>query len=182
MKGIYLLFLAFFCSTWNTVIHSQKKVGLVLSGGGANGLAHIGVLKALEEHQIPIDYICGTSAGALVGAMYACGMSPQEMEALVTSEKFQNLSMGIVPTGRRYLYREKYPDASMISFPFSFDSLLSKSLPMNFVNPMGLDFEMLRLLGYQGAMVGGDFDQLLVPFRCVASDVEHKKVGILRTR
>ncbi|MFM7724829.1 MAG: patatin-like phospholipase family protein [Bacteroidota bacterium] len=175
MKGIYLLFLAFYCSAWNTVIHSQKKVGLVLSGGGANGLAHIGVLKALEEHQIPIDYICGTSAGALVGAMYACGMSPQEIEALVTSEKFQNLSMGIVPTGRRYLYREKYPDASMISFPFSFDSLLSKSLPMNFVNPMGLDFEMLRLLGHQGAMHGGDFDQLVVPFRCVASDVEHKK-------
>ena len=174
MKGLIFFFLLIFYGLPSTRGLAQKKVGLVLSGGGATGLAHIGVLKALEEHQIPIDYICGTSAGALVGAMYACGMSPKEMEVLVTSKRFQNLSMGIVPTGRRYLYREKYPDASMISIPFSFDSLLSNSLPMNFVNPMALDFEMLRLMGQIGASKMRDFDQLLVPYRCVASDVERK--------
>jgi len=165
----------FFCSLCSKAVFSQKKVGVVLSGGGATGLVHIGVLKALEEHHIPIDYICGTSAGALVGSMYACGLSPREMEALVTSEKFQRMSNGIIPTGRRYLYREKYPDASMVSVPFSFKSLLNSSLPMNLVQPTALDFEMLRLMGQTGAKVGGNFDSLLVPFRCVASDVKHKK-------
>lgn len=174
LKGLIFFFLTFFCCLFSEYGFAQKKVGLVLSGGGATGLAHIGVLKALEEHRIPIDYICGTSAGALVGAMYACGMSPKEMEALVTSKRFQNLSMGVVPTGRRYLYREKFPDASMISIPFSFDSLLSNSLPMNFINPMALDFEMFRLMGQIGAVKMRDFDHLLVPYRCVASDVERK--------
>ena len=69
-----------FCSLlltlfFTTQIHSQK-VGLVLSGGGVRGMAHIGVIKALEENNIPIDYITGTSAGALVGSMYASGKSP----------------------------------------------------------------------------------------------------------
>jgi len=62
-------------------IFAQQKIGLVLSGGGATGLAHIGVLKALEERGIPIHYITGTSAGALVGSMYAAGYSPEEIEA-----------------------------------------------------------------------------------------------------
>lgn len=68
----------------NLSIFSQaQQVGVVLSGGGATALAHIGVLKALEENNIPIDYIAGTSAGALIGAMYAVGFSPQEIEAYV---------------------------------------------------------------------------------------------------
>lgn len=70
---------------WSGISHGQK-VGLVLSGGGATGLAHIGVLKALEEKGIPIDYITGTSAGALVGSLYASGFSPDEIEAYVLSE------------------------------------------------------------------------------------------------
>jgi len=65
---------------WSGFSHGQK-VGLVLSGGGATGLAHIGVLKALEEKGIPIDFITGTSAGALVGSLYASGYSPAEIEA-----------------------------------------------------------------------------------------------------
>jgi NTE family protein len=175
LKGLIFFFLTFFLCLFLQSVFAQKKVGVVLSGGGATGLVHIGVLKALEEHHIPIDYMCGTSAGALVGSMYACGLSPMEMEALVTSEKFQRMSNGILPTGRRYLYREKYPDASMLSVPFSFNSLLNSSLPMNFVQPTALDFEMLRLMGQTGAKVRGNFDSLLVPFRCVASDVKHKK-------
>jgi predicted acylesterase/phospholipase RssA len=72
----------------NGISHAQK-VGLVLSGGGATGLAHIGVLKALEEKGIPIDYITGTSAGALVGSLYASGFSLEEIEAYVLSDDFQ---------------------------------------------------------------------------------------------
>jgi len=153
----------------------QNGVGLVLSGGGATGMAHIGVLKALEEHQIPINFICGTSAGALVGAMYASGLSPKEIEQLVISEKFKRMSMGEIPTGRRYLYREKNPDAGMLSIPFNLDSMFSKSIPLNLVQPTALDFEMLNLLGQSSTILNKDFNALLVPFRCVASDIKTKK-------
>ena len=65
-----------------------QKVGLVLSGGGAKGLTHIGIIRALEENNIPIDYIAGTSMGAIIGAMYAMGYSPDDMEQLLASEDF----------------------------------------------------------------------------------------------
>lgn len=64
-----------------TECYGQQKIGLVLSGGGASGVAHVGVLKALEERNIPIDFIVGTSAGALVASMYSSGYSPKEIEA-----------------------------------------------------------------------------------------------------
>ena len=66
-----------------------QKVGLVLSGGGAKGLTHIGIIRALEENNIPIDYITGTSMGAIVGSLYAMGYSPDDMETLLKSEDFK---------------------------------------------------------------------------------------------
>ena len=75
--NFYFKIVLFLLLTPNVVI--AQKVGLVLSGGGAYGLAHIGVIKALEENNIPIDYIAGTSAGAIIGSMYAAGYSPEEM-------------------------------------------------------------------------------------------------------
>jgi NTE family protein len=155
--------------------HAQQRIGLVLSGGGATGLAHIGVIKALEERGIPIDYITGTSAGALVGSMYAAGYSPDEIEAYVLSDDFQLMTKGRLKTSQRFLYKENDLDASLINFSFSKDSILKKSLPTNFITSSFLDFEMLRLLGTTGAVSGGDFDSLFIPFRCVASDISNKK-------
>ena len=66
-----------------------QSVGLVLSGGGAKGLSHIGVIKALEENGIPIDYISGTSIGSIVGGLYAIGLSPDEMIALMKTREFR---------------------------------------------------------------------------------------------
>ena len=80
-----------------------QKVGLVLSGGGASGFAHIGVLMALEEHNIPVDYITGTSAGSLVGSMYAIGYSPSQIYKMATSEEFYKTSNGI----REYFNKQK---------------------------------------------------------------------------
>ena len=71
------------CFLWSAaVVSAQQRVGLVLSGGGAKGITHIGVIKALEEHGIPIDYVAGTSMGAIVGGMYASGMSPEETNSV----------------------------------------------------------------------------------------------------
>lgn len=154
---------------------SQQRVGIVLSGGGAVGFAHIGVLKALEEKGVPIDYITGTSAGALVGSMYASGYSPAEIEAYVLSKEFQLMSTGKLKTSQGFLYKEDEPDASLLNFSFSADSILNKSLPTRLIVPTYLDFEMMKLLGTAGASVGNDFNQLFVPFRCVASDIVNKK-------
>ena len=81
---------------------------MVLSGGGAQGFAHIGVLKALEERGIPIDYITGTSAGALVGAMYACGYSPSEIETYVLSDVFQLMSSGKLGWDQKFLFQKDW--------------------------------------------------------------------------
>ena len=67
-----------------------QKIGLVLSGGGAPGIAHIGIIKALEENNIPVDYIAGTSIGAIVGGMYTMGMTPDEMIEVIKSTDFKN--------------------------------------------------------------------------------------------
>src|SRR6202140_1910110 len=98
-KHLYgcLFFVTFFLSS-----ALSQKVGLVLSGGGASGLAHIGVIKALEENNIPIDYVTGTSIGALVGGMYAIGYSPEYIEQMVKSEAFKNMAYGKVEN--KYVY------------------------------------------------------------------------------
>ncbi|WP_304962414.1 patatin-like phospholipase family protein, partial [Paramuribaculum intestinale] len=80
----------------------HQAVGLVLSGGGAKGIAHIAVIKALEENDIPIDYIAGTSMGAVVGGLYAAGYTPDEMMALIKSEGFADWSTGKIDPD--YLY------------------------------------------------------------------------------
>lgn len=157
-----------------------QRVGVVLSGGGATGLAHVGLLKALEEAEIPIDFITGTSAGALVGAMYASGFSPAEIEQYILSDAFEVMSNGGLPPEKRFLLRKVADDASMINVPFAVDSLFKKSLPTNFITPSFLDYEMLRILGLTSLQVNEDFDQLFVPYRCVASDITKKKSVIFK--
>jgi NTE family protein len=152
-----------------------QGVGLVLSGGGASGFAHIGVLKALEENEIPINYITGTSAGALVGAMYASGYSPTEIKEYVTSARFQLMAAGKVEKKHDFLLRKDDPNASGVYFRFRLDSLFRNSIPTNFIKPELLDFEMLRIFGITGASMNQNFDSLFIPFRCVASDIVAKK-------
>jgi NTE family protein len=153
----------------------QGKVGLVLSGGGASGLSHIGVIKALEENGIPIDYITGTSAGSLVGALYCSGFSPEEIEQYVLSEEFQLMTTGKLKANQRFLYKERENNGSLFNISFSLDTTLSKSLPTKFITSSFLDFEMLKILGITGASYNNDFDSLFVPFRCVSSDITNKK-------
>jgi NTE family protein len=106
--------LAFWFATFFLNVKAQK-IGVVLSGGGASGMSHIGVLKALEEKNIPIDYITGTSMGALVGACYAAGMSPKEIEERMSDPKFIGWSKGIIEDKYQYYFKRKDPSASWIS-------------------------------------------------------------------
>ena len=84
----------------------SQKVGLVLSGGAAKGLAHVGVLKALEENDIPIDYVVGTSMGGIIAGCYAAGMRPDQIDHIVLSEEFLGWVNGLPENGFNYFYHE----------------------------------------------------------------------------
>ena len=156
---------------FSSVSAFSQKVGLALSGGGAKGIAHIGVIKALEENGIPIDFVAGTSMGAIVGSLYAAGYSPEEMEEIVTSEDFQNWAWGKIPDNYIFYFKRKENDASWIDLKFRYDSIFSPSLPTNLIPPHSMDLAFMKLLSQAAARANYTFDSLFVPFRCVASDV-----------
>ncbi len=163
---------------------NAQKVALVLSGGGSRGVAHVGVIKALEENNIPIDYITGTSIGAIIGGLYANGMSPKELEELVESEDFQNWAEGQATDKHIYYYQKKAPDASWVTFKFNYndkDSVWKHKLPTNFFSPLQLDFAFMELLSGATNISNGNFDSLFVPFRCVAADIEANKSVIFKS-
>lgn len=155
------------------IAHCQK-VGVVLSGGGASGLAHIGVLKALEENNIPIDYINGTSIGAFVGAMYAIGYTPAQMEAIALSNDFNNWVYGNIDKKHIYYFKKKDDNASWISLKLSLDTTLETNLPTNLVSPAPIDFSLMESMAPASYAANYNFDSLLIPFRCIAADIESK--------
>jgi NTE family protein len=158
----------------------SQKVGLVLSGGGSSGLSHIGVIKALEENNIPIDYITGTSIGSLIGAYYAAGYSPAEIEALVKSGFFQQITRGDMPAKYTYLLKKRDDYASWQSFKVKLNTKFINNLPTNVINSVPIDYYLMETFCGVDAKAKNNFDSLLVPFRCIASDVENKETIILR--
>lgn len=160
-----------------------QKVGLVLSGGGAKGLTHIGIIRALEENNIPIDYITGTSMGAIVGSLYAMGYSPDDMETLLKSEDFKRWYSGEVEEKYMYYFKKNLPTPEFFNIRFSFKDSLSlkpQFLPTSVVNPIQMNLVFIDLYARATAACDGDFDKLFVPFRCIASDVYSKKQLILK--
>lgn len=166
----------------NQIIQAQS-VGLVLSGGGAKGAAHIGVIKALEENNIPIDYITGTSIGAIIGSLYAMGYSPEDMLTLMLSKEFEYWQSGTVESKYTYYFKEPQATPSMGHFALDFtDSLDIKPsfLPKSLINPIQMNQAFMGLYAQASAKSGWNFDNLFVPFRCVASDVYSKKAIIFK--
>ena len=160
-----------------------QKVGLVLSGGGAKGMTHIGIIRALEENNIPIDYITGTSMGAIIGSLYAMGYSPDDMEALLRSEDFKRWYSGQVEPEYGYYFKQNRPTPEFFNIRFSFkDSLHIKPqiLPTSMVNPIQMNLVFVELFARATAACSGGFNRLFVPFRCIASDVYNKKPLIMR--
>lgn len=160
-----------------------QKVGLVLSGGGAKGMTYIGIIRALEENNIPIDYITGTSMGAIIGSLYAMGYSPDDMEALLRSEDFKRWYSGQVEPEYGYYFKQNRPTPEFFNIRFSFkDSLHIKPqiLPTSMVNPIQMNLVFVELFARATAACSGDFNRLFVPFRCIASDVYNKKPLIMR--
>ncbi len=161
-------------------ISAQQGTALVLSGGGSRGMAHIGVLKALEESNIPIDYITGTSIGAAVGAMYAAGYTPKEIEEIFTSEDFRRWIAGEIDPSYSWYYTTDLPDAGWVDLNLHFKNRFSKLFPSGVKTPVELDFQITRLLSDASAVADYNFDSLMIPFRCVAADIDSSQVVVLR--
>jgi len=157
-----------------------QKIGVVLSGGGATGLSHVGVLEVLEDNHIPIDYIAGTSMGALIGGLYASGYSPRQIDSIVRSEQFKNWAEGEIEEKYVYYFKKKETDASWVGFKFSFDNVLKTSLPTNLISPVPIDFALVEIFAKPAAASHYNFDSLFVPFRCVASDITSKKLVLFK--
>jgi NTE family protein len=177
-RFFFTVILLIFC-TFST---EAQKIGLVLSGGGAKGMAHIGVIRALEENGIPIHYITGTSIGAIIGGLYASGYSPDEMEALFLSPEFDNWIKGKMEGNYIYHFKYDHPNSSWVSFRFNVDSSQQfiPTIPVNFVSPTQMDFAFLEIFSGIEAVAKQNFDSLFVPFRCVATDITNNKGVIFK--
>lgn len=182
MKNILIAILSTLLSVF--IAKADGKVGLVLSGGGARGIAHIGVIKALEDNDIPIDYVAGTSMGSIVGSLYACGWSPDSMINMMSSPDFLDWSSGVISPGKLNLVSlpDKTPD--WVSGSFGGNKRQEDKaavFPASIINPTPMNIEFLKLYEQYTKACKGNFDNLFVPFRCVFSDVYGKHKVICRS-
>ena len=155
----------------------RPKVGVVMGGGGARGAAHIGVLKYIEELGIPIDYVAGTSMGSIMGGLYAMGYEPDEMAQLIAQINWSEYIGNKIDRKHTADELRHRSSTTLVNIPFGRDSRLPKStnsnlmsqLPSAFVNNSSLVNLFNNLcIGYQEDM---DFNDLPIPFACVATDL-----------
>ena len=157
---------------------ARPKIGLVLSGGGARGITHIGVLKVLEEARIPVDYVAATSMGSIVGGLYAMGMRPADMEHIITTVDWSTL-FSDSPPRRELTVREK-------------------EIERRFPLPLEVGIRGTEILGFKGVLSGAnltlflhelsiaadgvqELDRLPIPFRCVSTDMVTGKAYVFET-
>jgi len=160
---------------------SGQSVGLVLSGGGAKGLAHIGVIKALEENRIPIDYIAGTSMGAIVGSLYAMGYTTDEMIAIISSDDFKYWMTGELKEKDKYYFKEEYPGPDLVKIGLDINDTVPKTiLPLSIIPNHLMDFAFMEIFSQASAAADYDFDSLFVPFLCVGADISNSKEAVFR--
>ncbi|EHN69558.1 patatin-like phospholipase family protein [Aliivibrio fischeri] len=170
------VFLYLFSSIAVASDESRPKIGLVLAGGGAKGAAHIGVLKALEEMHIPIDYITGTSMGAYVGGLYASGMSADEIEAFIDTVDWNSGFVDKVERSERQIRDKEYEDRYQIGTDIGF-SFTELKAPKGFVQGQTMA-KILRTTSDNIPYLNS-FDELPIPFRAVATDIEKLEPVIL---
>ena len=164
-----LLVALFLFSFQNSLAQEQKrpKIGLVLSGGGAKGFAHIGVLKVIEEAGIKIDYIGGTSMGAVIGGLYASGYNATQIDSIFHKINFDELLNDYIPRSAKSFYEKRNDESYALSLPFSnFKVGIPQALSKGLYN-----FNLLSRLTRHVRQVN-DFNQLPTPFLCIGTNIE----------
>ena len=175
--GLFLLAVLFAVNSWPQQPAKRPKIGVALQGGGAKGLAHIGVLQWFEEHHIPIDYLAGTSMGGLVGGLYATGHSPSDIHKIVsTGIDWGEVMSGVTPY-QQLSYRRKQ---DLRAFPNGLEIGLKSGMQL----PGGLNSgQSVRLIINRYTLPYSDsrsFDTLPTPFRCVATDLVSGKAVVFK--
>jgi NTE family protein len=171
----FVFFFSSFLQAQDSIIdYKRPKIGLVLSGGGAKGLAHIGVLKVIDEVGIKIDYIGGTSMGAIVGGLYAAGYTGNQLDSIFKAADYNAIIQDYTPRNSKNYYEREYNDRYAVSLPFhkfkvSIPLSLSKGLyNYNSITRLTHEFRHER-----------DFKKLPIPFICIATDIETGQEVIL---
>jgi NTE family protein len=152
----------------------RVKVGLVLSGGGAKGLAHIGVLKAIEEAGVQIDYIGGTSIGAIVGGLYASGYNAAQIDSIFKVSDFDKLLQDYIPRSSKNFYEKENDEKYALTLPFDNWKV---GLPNAYSKGLNI-YGLLNKLLHKDRHTR-DFNKLPIPFFCIATDIETGKQVLL---
>lgn len=153
---------------------NRPKIGLVLSGGGAKGMAHIGVLKVIEEAGIKLDYIGGSSMGAIIGALYASGYNAAELDSMFHTTNFGKLIQDNLPRSAKTFYEKDDAERYALTLPFK---NFKVSVPPAYSGGQNIYNELVRLLYHVKNIK--DFNKLPTPFVCIATDIETGKQVVL---
>lgn len=175
MKKI-LFFLFILLIPLNAVALPRKKVAVVLSGGGAKGVAHIGALKVLEEAGIPIDYVVGTSMGAIVGGLYAIGYDAAALDSMVNNQDWRFLLSDDVQRSDQSFPQKESSEMYILSLPFGKDKK-DRNIPGVIKGQNLFNLFSNLTIGYHDSV---DFNKLNIPFACVAVDVVTGKEHVFR--
>lgn len=165
--SLFLLLVLFPLNAQDDTSKSQPKVGLVLSGGGAKGFAHIGVLKVIDSLGIKIDYVAGTSMGAIIGSLYATGYSGKQLEAMFNSQDFAELINDEFPRSAKSFYERENSEKYAVSLPFDRFRINLPSALSRGQNVYNLLYQLMLPVNEIN-----DFEKLPIPFFCIATDIE----------
>ena len=154
----------------------RKKIGLVLSGGGARGGAHVGVLNVLEELRVPVDYVVGTSLGSVVGALYSIGRTPAELQFILSTLEWSRGFTDDLPREKLPLRRKDEEDEFQINFEIGVQNK-SLTLPAGVLQGHGLHLLLKTLVGE--AVLEKDFDNFPIPYRAVTTDIEKSETVVI---
>jgi NTE family protein len=179
--------LIFILSLLSVCLAKADGVALVLSGGGAKGLYHIGVLQALEENNVAIDYVAGTSMGSIIAGLYAAGYTPEQMREIALSGDMQRWLFGRLDKRHYRYFREQDNPPTLLTLRFNIgrdsvamqedlaaptvDRSLMMQLPTDILSSTQIELALSELLRPATVASGGDFNKLMVPFFCVAADM-----------
>ncbi|MGY0408459.1 MAG: patatin-like phospholipase family protein, partial [Polaribacter sp.] len=169
-----LILVLFLCTTVIFGQQKQPKVGLVLSGGGAKGFAHIAVLKEIDKAGIQLDYIGGTSMGAIIGGLYAVGYSGEEIEKIILKTDFLTLIQDGLPRNAETFFEKEYGGKTVITLPVNKRKIgLPKAISKG-QNVLNLLLELI-----DSSSENQDFSKLPIPFFCIGTDVENGSPVVL---
>jgi NTE family protein len=182
MRTISLFIILFsFCSIFvvnaENIVNERPEIGLVLSGGGAKGAAHIGVLKVLEQHNIPIDYVVGTSIGAYVGGLYALGYEANEIEKIMLNLPWDKSYSDFIPRESLSLRDKNHRDQYNISFRLGYSEGQLKA-PSGLL--LGQSAAKLLKLSTDVVAQVQSFDDLAIPYRAIATNLATAKAVVIK--